>query len=123
MNYMAKNNVLKSKSFMFSVRIVKLAEYLKAKHKSYELAQQVFRSGTAIGALIRESEYAESNRDFIHKLHIALKESNETEYWLDLAHSTSLISEKMHESFVMENRELLRMLISSIKTTKAHLAR
>jgi len=81
---MAKNNVLKQKSFDFSVRIVNLYKFLKKEHNEFVLSQQIISSGTAIGALIREAEHAESLKDFLHKLNIGLKEANESKYWLDL---------------------------------------
>ena len=118
---MSHKSILKSKSFLFAVRIIKLAEYLKKNHKTFELASQVFRSGTAIGALIREAEYAESTKDFIHKMHIALKESNETEYWLELALASSLITPRMFNSLNSDNKELLKMLIATLKTSKSHI--
>jgi len=87
---MAKNNVLKQKSFDFSVRIVNLYKFLKKEHNEFVLSQQIISSGTAIGALIREAEHAESLKDFLHKLNIGLKEANESKYWLDLLFATQL---------------------------------
>lgn len=78
-----KDNVLKNKCFSFAIRIVELSKYLD-ENREYILSKQILPSGTSIGAIVRESEYAESKADFIHKLTIALKEANETEYWLDL---------------------------------------
>ena len=77
-----KENVVKDKSFAFSVRIIRLYQYLCREKKEYVLSKQLLRSGTAIGALIREAEQAESKADFIHKLAIALKEANETDYFI-----------------------------------------
>jgi four helix bundle protein len=74
-------SVLRDKSYAFAVRIVKLAQYLMKKNE-FVLSKQVLRGGTAIGALIREAEYAESSADFVHKFSIARKEANETHYWL-----------------------------------------
>ena len=116
---MSNKSILRSKSFSFATRIIKFAEYLRKNHKVYELASQVFRSGTAIGALIREAEFAESAKDFIHKMHVALKECNETEYWLELAFSSSYITRRMYNSINADNKELLKMLIATIKTSKA----
>lgn len=79
-----KQNILKEKSFIFAIRIVNLYKYLKKEHGEYILSQQVIRSGTSIGAIIREAEHAESIKDFVHKLNIGLKEANESKYWLDL---------------------------------------
>ena len=78
------DNVIKNKSFNFALRIVKLYQFLNQEKKEYVLSKQLLRSGTAIGALVRESEQAESKLDFIHKLAIAQKEANETDYWLEL---------------------------------------
>jgi four helix bundle protein len=84
-----KENIVKEKSFCFAVRIVNLSKYLVEQKREFVLSKQILRSGTAIGALIRESEHAESKADFIHKLSIALKEANETDYWIDLLHQTN----------------------------------
>jgi len=75
-----KPNVLKEKSFAFAVRVVNLYKYLKKQHGEYIISQQLIRSGTSIGALSRETEHAESTRDFVHKLNIELKETNESTY-------------------------------------------
>jgi four helix bundle protein len=87
-----KENVIKNKSFAFALRVVNCNKYLKTVQNEYVLSKQFLRSGTAIGALIRESEHAESRPDFIHKLSIALKEANETLYWLDLVHQSEYLA-------------------------------
>jgi len=79
-----KENIIKNKSFGFALRMIKLYQYLKDEKKEYTLSKQLLRSGTSVGAMIRESEQAESKADFIHKLAIAQKEANETEYWIEL---------------------------------------
>ncbi|MEO6327779.1 MAG: four helix bundle protein [Ginsengibacter sp.] len=79
-----KENIIKLKSFEFTLRIIKLYKYLIEVKKEFVLSKQLVRSGTAVGAMIRESEHAESKPDFIHKLSIALKEANETQYWIEL---------------------------------------
>lgn len=79
-----KENILKTKSFSFAVRIINLYKYLKKEHGEFIISQQLIRCGTSIGAMIREAEHAESNKDFIHKLSISLKETNESKYWLKL---------------------------------------
>jgi four helix bundle protein len=79
-----KENIIKLKSFGFALRAVKFYQYLITEKKELVLSRQLLRSGTAIGAMVRESEHAESKADFIHKLSIALKEANETEYWIEL---------------------------------------
>ena len=119
---MAKG-ALSEKSFKFSVRIVKLSQFLIAEKKEFILSKQILRSGTSIGALTRESEFAESKADFIHKLSIALKEANETIYWLDLLKETSYINDDMYSSLFSDAEELLKLLISIIKKTKSNLNR
>jgi len=109
--------LLAKKSYAFAVRIIRLMKYL-AEKKEYILGKQILRSGTAIGALIREAEYAESDIDFIHKLHISLKEANETEYWLSLLKDTDYLSEKAYASIEKDCKEMIALLVSSIKTMK-----
>ena len=116
-----KENILKDKSFFFAIRIVNLYKYLKKEHEEYILSQQLIRSGTSIGAIIREAEHAESTKDFIHKLSIGLKEANESKYWLDLLVATDFITKKMYASLNKDCEELLKMLIASVKTTKQRL--
>lgn len=110
--------MVKDKSFAFSVRIIRLYQYLCREKKEYVLSKQLLRSGTAVGALIREAEQAESKADFIHKLAIALKEANETDYWIDLLKATDYLEEKAFNSIKSDIVELLKLLISIIKTTK-----
>lgn len=86
-------SAIKEKSFQFALRIVKLNKILGERHE-YVLAKQLLRSGTAIGALVRESEHAESKADFIHKMSIALKEANETDYWIGLLYQSKLLTTK-----------------------------
>ena len=112
---------LKEKSFSFAVRIVKLAKYLEAEHKEFVLSRQVLRSGTAVGALVREAEFAQSKSDFVHKLSIALKEANETDYWIELLYRTQMLNDKMFESIEPEIKGLIRLLVRSIKTVKQSL--
>jgi four helix bundle protein len=116
---MSQNSILKTKSFDFAVRIIKLYKFLKKQHSEYELSNQLLRSGTGVGALIREAEHAESRKDFSHKLNISLKEANESIYWLELLHATDYINKKMFDSMSKDATELLKMLIASVKTTKS----
>ena len=109
---------LKEKSFAFSLRVVKLYQYLTDTHKEYVLSKQLLRSGTAIGALVREAKYAQSKADFLHKLTIALKEANETAYWLDLLFQSNYITDKMYQSIQPDIDTLLSILIASTKTIK-----
>ena len=113
-----KKDLLREKSFSFALCIVKLSKYLQEQHKEYILSKQVLRSGTAVGALIREAQYAQSKADFLHKLTIALKEANETEYWLLLLQESNYLDEKIFESIYPKIDELLKLLISSTKTIK-----
>ena len=116
-----KKNILKEKSFNFAIRIVNLYKFLKKQHSEYILSQQLIRSGTAIGAIIREAEHAESLKDFVHKLSIGLKEANESKYWLDLLFATEFITNKMYESLNKDCEELLKMLTASVKTSKTRI--
>lgn len=113
-----KENILKGKSFNFAVRIVNLYKYLKKQHGEYILSQQLIRSGTSIGAIVREAEHAESFKDFIHKLSIGLKEANGSKYWLDLLFGTDFITRKMYDSLNKDCEELLKLLTASVKTSK-----
>lgn len=115
---MSRDGVLIKKSFDFAIRVINLYKFLRNLHKEYVVSQQLFRSGTAIGALIREAEHGESRKDFLHKLNIALKEANETVYWLELLFGAKYIDEKMFNSMMKDAIELLKMLISSVKTIK-----
>lgn len=113
-----KENILKVKSFNFAIRIVNLHKFLKKEHSEFVLSQQLIRSGTSIGAIVREAEHAESIKDFVHKLSIGLKEANESKYWLDLLYATNSITKKMFESINKDCEELLKLLIASVKTSK-----
>ena len=103
----------------FALRIIRLYKYLCKEHNEFVLSKQILRSGTSIGALQRESEYAESKPDFIHKLGIAQKECNETLYWLELLYGSEYIEENMFFSLKNDAEEILKMLTSSIKTVKS----
>lgn len=116
---MSRESVLKTKSFDFAVRIINLYKYLKKRHGEYIVSQQILRAGTSVGALIREAEFAESRKDFAHKLYIGLKEANESVYWLQLLYATEYINKKMFESISDDANGLLKMLVSSVKTVKS----
>ncbi|MDO5104988.1 four helix bundle protein [Capnocytophaga sp.] len=115
---MKRENILKIRTFDFSLRIIKLTKLLMDARKEYVLTKQLLRSGTAIGALVREAEYAESKKDFVHKLHIALKEANETEYWIELLYKSDYINTTEFDSIATDLKDILKLLISSIKTMK-----
>ncbi|MCF8321275.1 MAG: four helix bundle protein [Flavobacterium sp.] len=106
------------KSFLFAIEIVSLYKVL-VDRKEFVLSKQLLRSGTSIGANIRESEHAQSKADFIHKLSISLKEANETEYWLDLLFETKFINLIEFENIKPKIIELLKLLTSIIKTSKS----
>src|ERR1022692_1922724 len=111
-------NVVKEKSFAFAVRIVNLCRFLRSDQKEYVMSRQLLRSGTAIGALVREAEQAESKLDFIHKRAIALKEANKTEYWLDRLQETKCLEVRAFASIRKDVVELLRLLMSIIKSAR-----
>lgn len=113
-----KNNVILEKSFNFAVRIVKMIQYLQKGKQEYLLTKQILRSGTSIGALVWESQYAESSKDFIHKLKISLKEANETEYWLLLLREGNYITEQQFQSINPELKEIIKLLVSIVKASK-----
>lgn len=114
-----RDSVIAEKSMRFAVRIVKFYKYLCEEKKEFVLSKQILRSGTSIGANVRESRNAQSNADFINKLNIALKEADETQYWLDLFRLSEIISEESYDSLNTDVNELISMLISSIKTLKS----
>jgi four helix bundle protein len=113
-----KESPLKGKSYSFAIRIVKLCRYLNTEKKEFLLSKQLFRSGTEIGALVREAEFGQSKADFINKLIIALKEANETLYWLNLLKDTEYIENKLFISLEEDCKELVKILVSSVKTLK-----
>ena len=112
-------NILKDKSYSFAIEIVKASEQIISQRKKYVLSRQLIRSGTSIGALIREAEFAQSKADFINKISISLKEANETLYWINLLKDTNYISEDLFISLSKNCRELISMLVASVKTAKA----
>ena len=110
--------VVYEKSYLFAVRVVNMYKFLCREHSEFVLSKQLLRSGTAIGALIREAKYAQSRADFINKNSIALKEANETDYWIDLLHDTGYLNQKMHEDIKKDINELISLLVSIVKSTK-----
>ena len=116
-----KENVIKTKSFAFAIRIVKLFQFLQSDKKEYVLSKQLLRSGTAVGALYREAEQAESKKDFIHKMAIAQKECNESLYWLELLVATDYLTQEQFESINTDAVELIKLITSIIKSSKSNL--
>lgn len=113
-----KENLLIDKSITFSSRIIKLHQYLIKSKKETIISKQIVRSGTSIGANINEANYGQSKADFISKMHIALKETAETEYWLRLLIMSEYITEDMGNSLLTDCLEIKRILIASINTAK-----
>ncbi len=110
--------IIHDRSMEFAVRIVKLCRFLRAEKHEYEICAQLIRPGTAIGALQREAEHAESLPDFIHKFAIAQKECNETLYWLELLFRTDCLTEQQYDSLNDDARLLMGLITRSIKTAK-----
>lgn len=116
-----KENIVKVKSFGFAVRIVKLYQYLCEQKKEFVLSKQLLRSGTSVGAMVREAEHAETKNDFKHKMAIAQKEINETIYWLELLKATEFITKDYFDSIHADAVEIIKLITSIIKTTKANI--
>lgn len=110
--------IIENKSFEFAIRIVNLYKYLTTEKKEYVLAKQLLKSGTSIGANVSEGEQAQSKADFHSKMCIALKEANETYYWLRLLLATEYITEKEYISIESDIKEILALLTSICKTTQ-----
>ncbi|MBR4406950.1 MAG: four helix bundle protein [Clostridia bacterium] len=115
---MINENKVKDKSYGFAIRIVNLYKYLTETKKEYVMSKQLLRAGTSIGANIAESEFAASRKDFLNKLYIALKESNETLYWLHLLLDTNFLEIKEYESLQKDAKEITLLLVSITKTLK-----
>lgn len=113
-------NILRTKSYDFAIMVVKISEQLITQKKEFILSKQLMRSGTAIGALVREAEFAQSKADFVNKLSIALKEANETLYWLSLLKDTNYISQESFTHLADVCKELISILVASVKTAKSH---
>ena len=112
--------ILEEKTYAFALRIIKAYNFLTSKNE-YVLSKQLLRAGTSIGANCRQATYAQSKMDFINKLSIALKEANETIYWLELLHDSDFIDDKSFNSIHDDGLEILKLLISIIKTSKENL--
>lgn len=110
------NNVLLCKSKTFALKIIRRYRYLSEEKKEFVLSKQILKSGTSIGANAKEAVVAQSRPDFYSKLHISLKEANETEYWLELLYESGYIGENMFNSMYSDNKELLKILTSILKT-------
>lgn len=113
-----RENLLIDKSIVFAARIVKLHQYLIKNKKETIISKQIVRSRTSIGANINEANYGQSKADFISKMHIALKETAETEYWIKLLFMSEYIDENMSKSLLNDCLEIKRILVASINTAK-----
>jgi len=113
-------SVLLDKSKKFAVRIVNLYKHLCSEKSEYVLSKQLLRSGTSVGANVREANNAQTRPDFIAKMQIALKEAGETEYWLEILHETDFLFKSEYDSIAADCSELNKLLIASLKTTKAN---
>jgi len=111
-------NVLRDKSYAFALKIVQMYKEIVEQKKEFVLSRQILRSGTSIGAMVRESEYAQSKADFVNKLSIALKEANETDYWLTLLHDSKYITQGQYDEVSALCIELIKITTASIKTSK-----
>ena len=116
--WLIRENILRDKSFAFSVRVVRVYQFLTKDRQEWTLSKQVLRCGTSIGAMVRESEYAQTRADFIHKLSVAQKEANESLYWLELLAATDYLTTDQATSLSTDVTELLKIITSSIKTAK-----
>jgi four helix bundle protein len=116
-----RENIVKSKSFAFAVRVVKLYQYLCEQKKEIVLSKQLLRSGTSVGAMVREAEHAESKPDFKHKMAIAQKEINETIYWLELLKETDYLTAEQFESINTDAIEIIKLITAILKSTKSNI--
>jgi len=115
---MKGDNVIEIKSKAFAVRIIRLYQHLSSEKKEFVISKQILRSGTSIGANVKEAIRGQSKADFTSKMNIALKESSETEYWLELLHETDYLSDNEFESVYADSKEILKILMSIVKTSR-----
>ena len=115
---MTQDNPIEKRSYLFALRIVKAYKYLTKQKDEYVLSKQMLRSGTSIGAMMREAKFAQSRADFVNKASIALKEANETLYWIELLHDSEYIDDLSFNSLHQEADELTAILASIVKNNK-----
>ena len=111
-------SIIRNKSYDFAIRIVRCTQFLQNDKKEFVLSKQLLRSGTSIGALLFEAEFAQSRPDFCHKMNVALKEANETKYWIMILKDTEYITQNMYDSLYRDCGELIAMLVSAVKNTR-----
>ena len=114
------DNLIDKRSYAFALRIVKAYKFLCHEKGEHILSKQLLRSGTAIGALMREAKFAQSRADFVNKASVALKEANETLYWIELLHDSGYMDDNAYSSIHDEAHEITSILVSIVKTTKAN---
>ena len=112
------SNVIVDKSKSFALRIIKVCQHLGSEKKEYVLSRQMLRSGTSIGANVKEAIRGQSKADFHAKMYIALKQASETEYWLELLHESGYLEKAVFDSIFSDCQEILKILMSITKTTK-----
>ena len=112
------DRAVQEKSFRFAVRIVKLCKFLQAEQKEQTMTKQLLRCGTSIGANVTEAQQAQSKKDFISKMSIALKEACETEYWLKLMYETDYLNQKAYQSIISDCHEMQKLLVTIVKTAR-----
>ena len=112
------DNIIENKSFQFAIRMVNLYKHLTLEKKEYIMSKQLLRCGTSVGANVAEGERGQTKADFYYKMSIALKEANETYYWLRLLHETNYLSEKEFVSLETDLKEIIALLIAICKTTQ-----
>ncbi len=117
---MKRENIIHTKTYAFALRVIKLYRHLVDEKKEFVMSKQLLRSGTAIGALVKESEFAQSKPDFVNKMNIALKEANETEYWLMLLKDSEYLSNDGFNSIHPEIHEIISILVSIVKSSKSN---
>ena len=110
-----KDNLIALKTHAFARQMVKAYQYIREK-KEYNMSDQLVRSGTSVGAMVKEAEFAQSKADFINKMSIALKEANETEYWIEILHKSEYINDEQYDSIIVDCKEIIKLLIASINT-------
>ena len=115
---MYEDNAVVVKSKSFAVRTIRLYQYLCNEKKEFVISKQILRSGTSIGANVREGLRGQSKSDFIHKMSISLKEASENEYWLELLFETEYIDKKQFDNIYIDCQELIKLLTSIIKTAE-----
>ncbi|MCL4276828.1 MAG: four helix bundle protein [Ignavibacteria bacterium] len=116
-----RENIVKNKSFAFAVRVVNLYQFLCEQKKEYVLSKQLLRSGTSVGAMVREAEHAETKNDFKHKMGIAQKEINETIYWLELLRETDYLTAEQFESINNDAVEIIKLITAILKSAKSNI--